>query len=109
MDGTVRTFSPKFRMEIEHLIRQTAQDVCRGYGCTAELEKAAAIDEMQSSNSANASRKEISKIFVGNKDLRNSLLRNDRSLLTRYMRAYLSRLLNNTPILQEILGWRTAG
>lgn len=38
MDGTVRTFSPKFRMEIEHLIRQTAQDVCRGYGCTAELE-----------------------------------------------------------------------
>ena len=38
MDGTVRTFSPKFRMEIEHLIRQTAEDVCRGYGCTAELE-----------------------------------------------------------------------
>ena len=38
MDGTVRTFNPKFRMDIEHIIRQTAEDICRGYGCTAELE-----------------------------------------------------------------------
>lgn len=37
MDGTVRTFDPKFRMEIERLIRKTSQDVAAGYGCTAEL------------------------------------------------------------------------
>ncbi|MEG1602886.1 MAG: amidohydrolase, partial [Cloacibacillus sp.] len=38
MDGTVRTFNPKFRMEIEPMIRKIAEDVARGYGCTAELE-----------------------------------------------------------------------
>lgn len=37
MDGTVRTFNPEFRMKIEGLIRKMAEDVARGYGCTAEL------------------------------------------------------------------------
>ena len=38
MDGTVRTFDPKFRMKMEEMIRKTARDVAAGYGCTAELD-----------------------------------------------------------------------
>ena len=38
MDGTVRTFDPKFRMEMEAMIRKTAEEVAAGYGCTAELD-----------------------------------------------------------------------
>lgn len=37
MDGTVRTFDPKFRLKMEEMIRKTAEDVAAGYGCTAEL------------------------------------------------------------------------
>lgn len=36
--GTVRTFNKKFRMEIEHHIRQIAADIAKGYRCTAETE-----------------------------------------------------------------------
>ncbi len=38
MDGTVRTFDPKFRMEMEAMIRKTAEEVAAAYGCTAELD-----------------------------------------------------------------------
>ncbi len=38
MDGTVRTFDPAFRMKIEEMIRNTAENVARGYGCSAELQ-----------------------------------------------------------------------
>ena len=37
LECTVRTFDPKFRMEIEKLVHDTAANVAAGYGCTAEL------------------------------------------------------------------------
>ena len=38
LEGTVRTFNKKFRMEIEGLIRQISNDIAAGYQCTAETE-----------------------------------------------------------------------
>ena len=38
LEGTVRTFNKKFRMEIEGLIRQISEDISAGYQCTAETE-----------------------------------------------------------------------
>lgn len=38
MDGTVRTFSREFRMEMESRIREIAEQTAKCYGCTAELD-----------------------------------------------------------------------
>ena len=65
MDGTVRTFDPKFRFEIEELIRQTASDVCRGYGCEAELEYSYLTGAVINSNAAvvNVARNSAEKLY----------------------------------------------
>lgn len=38
MEGTVRTFNPKFRKEIEGLIRNIAENTAQAYNCSAHLE-----------------------------------------------------------------------
>lgn len=37
MEGTVRTFSREFRMSIEKVIREIAEDTAKAHGCTAEV------------------------------------------------------------------------
>lgn len=37
LEGAARTFSKKFRMEIEEIIRNIAESTAKAYGCTAEL------------------------------------------------------------------------
>ena len=38
LQGTVRTYSRKFRLEVERLIRQVAADTAQAYGCAAQLD-----------------------------------------------------------------------